>query len=262
MKHQEFAKILENKKIAPEHFRITLASPKIARESLPGQFIMIKVTDGTDPLLRRPISFHKIDRDKGTVDILFKVIGKGTRLLSEIEPGEDLDVIGPLGNGFKIDATKELAILVGGGAGVAPLLSLAKELKTKVKAVYALIGANNINSVLCEEELKALGAETVVSTDDGTYGIKGMVTEVLLDVIGSKLSPINSCIYACGPRPMVKELGSISAQYKISCQVSLEEWMACGTGACNGCIVKMKSGYKKVCSDGPIFNVGELVWQR
>ncbi len=262
MKHQEIAKILENTKAAPEHFRLKLAAPKISRESMPGQFIMIKCSDSTDPLLRRPISFNRIDRNKGTIDILFKVVGNGTRLLSEKEPGEDLDIIGPLGNGFTIDTSKELAILVGGGAGIAPLLSLAKDLIPKTKGRYALIGANNINSVICEEDFKSLGCETIVSTDDGTYGKKGLITGILLDIIGSKLSPVNSCIYACGPRPMIKELESISAQYKIPCQVSLEEWMACGIGACNGCTVKTKQGYKKVCSDGPVFNVGDLLWQR
>ena len=261
MKHQEIAKVLENNKVAPEHFRVKLAAPKISRESIPGQFIMIKCSDATDPLLRRPISLNKIDQTKGTIDILFRVIGKGTRLLSEIEPGEDLDIIGPLGNGFKIDATKEVAILVGGGAGIAPLLGLAKEISVKAKAKYALIGANNINAVLCEDDFQALGFETIVSTDDGTYGLKGRVTDMLMEIIGSKLSPVNSIIYACGPRPMVKELESISTQYKIPCQVSLEEWMACGFGACNGCTVKTKQGYKKVCSDGPIFNAEDILWR-
>ena len=262
MKHQEIAKVLENKKVAPEHYRISLAAPKISSVALPGQFVMVKIGDGSDPLLRRPLSFNRIDQTKGTIDILFKVVGKATRLLSELEPGEDLDIIGPLGNGFDLNIAKELAIVVGGGAGVAPLLSLAKELKNKAKAVYALIGANNINSVVCEEDFKALGIETTVSTDDGTYGIKGLISDVLLNVIGSKLSPVNSCIYACGPRPMVKALESISLQYKIPCQVSLEEWMACGIGACNGCIVKTKQGYKKVCSDGPVFNAEDILWQR
>jgi len=262
MKHQEIAKVLDNIKVAPEHFRITLAAPKISREAAPGQFVMIKCSDATDPLLRRPISFNKIDQAKGTIDVMFRVVGNGTRLMSEIEPGEDLNIIGPLGNGFKIDASKEVAILVGGGAGVAPLLSLAKDISLKTKARYALIGANNINSVLCEEDFKGLGFETIVSTDDGTYGRKGLVTDILLEIISSKLAPINTCIYACGPRPMIKELEEISSQYKIPCQVSLEEWMACGFGSCNGCTVKTKHGYKKVCSDGPIFNIGDIEWQR
>jgi dihydroorotate dehydrogenase electron transfer subunit len=262
MKHQEIAKVLDNIKVAPEHFRITLAAPKISREAAPGQFIMIKCCDSTDPLLRRPISFNRIDQAKGTVDVIIKVMGSGTRLLSEMEPGEDLDIIGPLGNGFKIDASREVAILVGGGAGISPLLSLAKDIAPKIKAKYALIGANNINSVICEEDFKGLGFETIVSTDDGTYGQKGLVTDILLDVISSKLSPIYTCMYACGPRPMIKQLDEISAEYKIPCQASLEEWMACGIGACNGCSIRTKQGYKKVCSDGPVFNVGELVWQR
>jgi dihydroorotate dehydrogenase electron transfer subunit len=262
MKHQEIAKVAANTKIAPEHFRITLAVPKISRESVPGQFIMVKCSDSSDPLLRRPLSLNRIDQAKGTIDVLFRVIGKGTRMLSEIEPGGDIDIIGPLGNGFMIDKSKDVAIIVGGGAGIAPMLALAEQLTKKVKAVYVLIGANNINSVLCEEDFKELGCEVVVSTDDGTYGKKGLVTQVLLDVIGSKLSPTNTIIYACGPRPMIRELESISSQYKIPCQVSLEEWMACGFGSCNGCTVNTKNGYKKVCSDGPIFDVRELLWQK
>lgn len=262
MKHQEIAKVAANTKIAPEHFRLTLAVPKISSESVPGQFIMVKCSDSADPLLRRPLSLNRIDQAKGTIDILFRVIGHGTRLLSELEPGEDLDIIGPLGNGFNIDTSKEVAVLVGGGAGIAPLLSLAKAIKTKVKAVYAMIGANSINSVLCDEDFKELGCEVVVSTDDGTYGKKGLITQVLLEVISSKLSPTNTYMYACGPRPMIKELQSISAQYKIPCQVSLEEWMACGFGSCNGCAVNTKSGYKKVCSDGPVLDVRELIWQK
>jgi len=261
MKYQEIAKVLENKKLAPEHFRITLIAPKIAREAQSGQFVMVRCCDGTDPLLRRPISFNRIDKQKGTIDFLFRVIGNGTRLLSEMEPGRDLDIIGPLGNGFEIDTTKEIAILVGGGAGIAPLLPLAAEIKPKMKGVYAFIGANNINQVLCEEDLKDLGCETIVTTDDGTYGKKGLVTDVMIDSISSKL-PIKTIIYACGPRPMIKQLESISMEYKVPCQASLEEWMACGVGACNGCTVNTKSGYKKVCSDGPVFDVKELVWQK
>lgn len=258
MKHQETAKVLENVKVAPEHFRLKLAAPKITRESLPGQFVMIKCSDGTDPLLRRPISFNRIDQKTGTIDILFRVIGNGTRLLSEIEPGGDLDIIGPLGNGFKIDPEKQVAVLIGGGAGIAPLLSLARDVKAKAK--YALIGANNINQVLCENEFKELGFEIAVTTDDGTYGKKGKVTDILLDIVGSDFSPLNTQIFGCGPRPMVKALENISIEYKVPCQVSLEEWMACGVGACVGCSVKTKSGYKKVCSDGPVFNAGELLW--
>jgi len=262
MKHQEFAKVLENKKIAPEHYRLTLISPKIAKEAVPGQFIMIKCSDGYDPLLRRPISLHDIDRSKNTIDILFRVIGKGTRMLSEIEPGEDLDIIGPLGNGFKIDTSKDIAVLIGGGVGIAPLLALAKDMKSKEKGIYALIGANNISQVLCEEEFKSLGCETLVTTDDGTFGKKGLITDILIDLLDSTVADKHVEIYACGPRPMVKALEDLTIEYKVPCQVSLEEWMACGIGTCNGCTVMTKNGYKKVCSDGPVFDIKELIWQK
>jgi len=261
MKHQETAKLLANTKIAPDHYRITLSASRISKEAIPGQFIMAKVGSGTDPLLRRPLSFNLIDREKGTIDILFKVVGKGTGMLSEMGPGMDLDIIGPLGNGFKLDTSKEVAVIVGGGVGIAPMLALANEAKKKIKAVYALIGANNINSVICEDDFRKIGCETIVATDDGTYGNKGLASELLLAVISSKLSPINTHIYACGPRPMIKALEDISSQFNVPCQVSLEEWMGCGFGACNGCTVNTKNGYKKVCSDGPVFDSKELLWQ-
>lgn len=262
MKHQEISKVLSNDKVAPEHFRITLAAPKISREALAGQFIMVKISNSTDPLLRRPISFHKIDPIKGTIDILFRVIGKGTRLLSEVTPGEDLDIIGPLGNGFTLDRTKDIALIIGGGAGIAPMLALAEVATRKDKSARVLIGANNINQVLCEDDFKLLGCDVIVATDDGTYGKKGLITNVLIEELGPKLSSANAVIYACGPRPMLKALEGISAQYKIPCQVSLEEWMACGIGACFGCTVSTKNGYRKVCSDGPVFDIKELIWQK
>ncbi len=260
MKHQEIAKVLANVKVAPEHYRLTLLSNKISRESLPGQFIMARCSDGTDPLLRRPISLNRIDTAKGTIDILFRVAGNGTRLLSEKDPGSDIDIIGPLGNGFKIDPNKQVAILVGGGAGIAPLLSVAKDLTRKTKANYALIGANSRDSVLLENDFKDLGFQTAVSTDDGSYGTKGTVVDILMSLVSSNFSPANAQIFACGPKPMIRALEDVAMEYKVPCQVSLEEWMACGVGSCFGCTVKTKQGYKKVCSDGPIFNAGDILW--
>jgi dihydroorotate dehydrogenase electron transfer subunit len=262
MKHLEIAKVLENIKLAPDHYRIRLISPKIAKEALPGQFLMVKCSNSFDPLLRRPISFNYIDRTKGTIDILFHVVGKGTRLLSEIEAGEDLNMIGPLGNGFKIRSDKDVAVIIGGGAGIAPLLALAYELKRKVKAVFALLGSKNINHVVLEEDFKQAGCETIVATDDGTYGRKGLITDVLTEILGSNIASMHASIYGCGPKPMLKALQSIAFEEKVPCQVSLEEWMACGFSACNGCTVNTKSGYKKVCSDGPVFNIEELIWQK
>jgi dihydroorotate dehydrogenase electron transfer subunit len=258
MKHQEITKVLDNVKVAPEHYKLTLSSQRISKESNPGQFVMVKCGTATDPLLRRPISLHNIDRTMGKIELLYRVVGKGTLMLSEKKPGEDVDIIGPLGNGFKIDLTKDVAIIIGGGAGIAPLYALAKNLISKVKAVYVLIGANNINAVLCEDDFKKLGCETVVTTDDGTYGKHGLVTDILLDIIDSKVVALHSHVYACGPRPMIKSLQSISHERMIPMQVSLEEWMACGIGACNGCTIETKKGLKKVCSDGPVFDIGDL----
>jgi dihydroorotate dehydrogenase electron transfer subunit len=256
MKLQITVKVIKNSSPSPEHVLLSLHCPKLAKISKPGQFIMIKCGASSDPLLRRPISLNCIDKQKGTIDILFRVIGKGTKFLSSLKKGAEIDVIGPLGNGFSIN-NKQTAVLIGGGAGIAPLLPIAKQLKGK--NVITLIGSNTKKAVLLEKAFKGLGCKTVVTTDDGTYAKKGRVTDALValiekDEIGSK-----SMIYACGPHPMINSVKELCKRTDIAGQVSLEEWMACGVGACNGCTVNTINGYKKVCSDGPIFDIKELL---
>lgn len=256
MKLQITAKVLKNTTPAPEHILLSLNCPKIAKISKPGQFIMIKCGTLTDPLLRRPISMNGIDKTKGTIDILFRVIGKGTKFLSELKGGDEIDIIGPLGNGFMV-SNKATAVLIGGGAGIAPLLPIAKQLKGK--NVIALIGSNTKKAVLLEKEFKKMGCKTFVTTDDGTYAKKGMVTEVLITLIEKDEIGSKSVLYACGPLPMIKSIKEICKKTGLAGQASLEEWMACGIGACNGCTVNTINGYKKVCSDGPIFDIKELL---
>ncbi len=259
MKYQETAKVLKAAKVAPEHFRITLKASKISKAAQPGQFVMIRCGTSTDPLLRRPISFNSIDRKNLSFDIMFKVIGKGTKFLANLKAGDSVDIIGPLGKGFEPDKSRPTAVIVGGGAGIAPLLALAQHLKGKAKKIYALIGANTKEAVLLKRDFAGLGCKTIVSTDDGSSGEKGMVSDVLIDLMSKELSAEKTQIFACGPRSMIKALKDISKRSKIAVQVSLEEWMACGVGACFGCTVKTRSGYQKVCSDGPVFNIEELV---
>ena len=263
---QLLAKILENKRIAPDFCRMKLESPYLARNAKPGQFVEVKCSCGTDVLLRRPLGVHKITRSG--IELLYEVVGKGTTRLSKKKAGDLLDVIGPLGNGFDLHNTqnaKRTTILVAGGVGVAPLMALAEELKVKP---LILIGAKKESHILCEKEFKDLGCEVRVATDDGSKGHKGMITDMLTSLRNTQYA-IRSTIYACGPTPMLKAVARIAEKNDIPCQVSLEERMACGVGVCLGCPVKIRTQnavrrtqyeYKMVCKDGPVFNAKEIKW--
>lgn len=221
---------------------------------------MIRCGTATDPLLRRPISFNRIDKKKGTFDILFRVLGKGTQYIASLEAGAEIDVIGPLGNGFDIFSLKKNVVLIGGGAGIAPLLALAESIRSKSENITAVIGANDKNGVLIKKELTSIGCKVFVSTDDGSMGMKGKATDALKKLVKDGQSLYTTQIFACGPRPMIKALQSLVKDLKVPAQASLEEWMACGVGACFGCTIKTTKGNKKVCSDGPVFNIEELKW--
>lgn len=220
----------------------------------PGQFLEIKISDGYEPLLRRPFSIHR--RRGKDIEIIYRIAGRGTEILSQRKVGEYLNVIGPLGNGFSI-LDSQPSILVAGGMGVAPLVFLAEKL-AKSKTLV-LLGAKTKRQILCEKEFRDLGCEVKVATDDGSRGFKGKVTDLLKHLLPTLSSQL-STIYACGPKLMLKEIALISKQYNIPAQVSLEEHMACGIGACLGCVVKTKDGFKRVCKEGPVFNADEIVW--
>ncbi|MBI5144915.1 MAG: dihydroorotate dehydrogenase electron transfer subunit [Candidatus Omnitrophica bacterium] len=242
-----------------------MLSARIASRALPGQFLEVKVGDSNEPLLRRPFSIYRLDGAK--VEILYEVLGKGTEILSQRKTGEYLDVIGPLGNGFNlIPNTYDLIpILVAGGMGVAPLLFLAEKLvetkhQTPNTKYLTLIGAKTKKQILCAEEFKKLGCVVKIATDDGSEGFKGKVTDLLRIVLRTTHSAQRKTLYACGPRPMLKEISRLSTKYNIPAQISLEEHMACGIGACLGCVVKTQQGYKRVCKEGPVFNADEIIW--
>lgn len=255
---QLMAKIVENKKVAPDFYRMRVESAYLAKNTKPGQFLEVKCSDSAEPLLRRPFSAHRIL--KSSVEILYEVVGKGTQLLSKKKAQDNIDLIGPLGNGFKPFPGKKHAVLVAGGVGVAPLLALAGRISVKKPGSHVIIGAKNKAGLLCEKEFKDLGCFVMVSTEDGSKGHKGYATEILkhlLKTIGCQTSGI----YACGPHPMLKAAAHISSLMDVPCQVSLEEKMACGIGVCLGCPVKIKeSGYKMVCKDGPVFDAKEIAW--
>ncbi len=232
----------------------------MAAAAKPGQFINAKINDSFEPLLRRPFGIHKVNGVK--ISIMYKVIGKGTRLLSMKKPGEGLDIIGPLGRGFDLSrqAIKgRSAILVAGGMGVAPLLFLAAKLKKLKIKTLVLLGASDRENICCEPDFKNLGCRVKISTDDGSKGFEGYVS-ALLEKELSAVSRQPLTVYACGPHPMLKEVARICREKNIPAGVSLEEHMSCGFGACLGCAVNTKEGYKRVCKEGPVFDAREIVW--
>ncbi|MBC8473786.1 MAG: dihydroorotate dehydrogenase electron transfer subunit [Candidatus Omnitrophica bacterium] len=266
------AKILSNKEIAPGYFRMALDAPYIARHAKPGQFVQVRCSEGLEPLLRRPFSIHRIP----SIEILYEVVGRATGILSEKHAGEFVDVLGPLGNGFTLPRNTEYGIrntvLIAGGIGIAPLVFLAEKLAKKRIKTTVLMGAKTKKQILCEKDLKKIGTEVHIATDDGSHGCKGFVSELFQKVLRAtnneqrpKGVPSEvegrTTIYACGPTPMLKCIADICKKQKLECLVSLEEMMACGIGACLGCAVKVKDGgYKLACKDGPVFNADEIIW--
>jgi dihydroorotate dehydrogenase electron transfer subunit len=268
MSTQEISRIIDNRKVTENYYLLTLASKYIATNAEPGQFVMVRVTNEFQPLLRRPISIHNCDTKKEIIELLFDVVGEGTQLLAEKAVNEELDILGPLGKGFVMPAgnaggspATKMAILVGGGIGIAPLLFLAKELKGKVPAVYVIIGARTKTHLLDPKDFTDTGAQVLTCTDNGSAGKKGLAPEFIPPILEeAKELTRQSIIYACGPRPMLKMCAEIAQPYNVPCQVSMEERMACGVGACMGCVIKTRAGYKKVCDDGPVFGAENVVW--
>jgi len=259
------AKILAQTRIKDNYWYCELDAAQAAKNALPGQFINIRVSDNFDPFLRRPLSIHGANGAR--IKILYEVVGKATEILAQKRKGELLDIIGPLGKGF--DFRKEGSggrkpILVDGGMGVAPLVFLAEKLagaksqKPKAKTLV-LIGARTKEGLLCLKDFKKLGCAVKITTDDGSAGFKGRVSGLLKNLL-STLQPAACSIYACGPQPMLKAVADIANGSRISAQLSLEEHMSCGIGACLGCVVKTQDGLKRVCKEGPVFLAKDLIW--
>ncbi len=211
-----------------------------------GQFINIQI-DGM--YLRRPISV--CDCEDGVITIIYKVVGKGTEAMARMEIGKELDVLTDLGNGYDLSKAGDCPLLIGGGVGVPPLYLLAKKLIKEGKKVSVILGFNTKDEVFYEEEFKALGADVKVTTVDGSYGIKGFVTDAMSQ-------SEYSYFYTCGPEPMLK---AIYKNTKTSGQMSFEERMGCGFGACMGCSCKTVTGYKRICKDGPVLEKEEILWE-
>lgn len=250
MRHIQRAPIYSKKWIAKDTVELKIHSENIAHEAHPGQFLHIHVQGHT---LRRPISIAHIDRELDLITILFKELGSGTKTLAALEAGEEVNMLGPLGNGFPLEQTKgSTALLIGGGIGVPPLYALGHALVEKGINVISVLGYQTKEHVFYEEQFQQLG-ETIIVTDDGSYGEKGLVTD--------GLSLVNTVdhFYTCGPKPMIKAV--VDAMGGTPGYISLEERMGCGLGACFACVVPTEDdkGYKKICQDGPVFSAKEVV---
>src|SRR3954466_9248379 len=258
MIQKELCKILSQNEIASDIYELTINGQLVTQITSPGQFVHIKVSNGLDPLLRRPISISSYNFEQKSLTMIYRKDGRGTSMLAELRPGMFVDILGPLGNGFPVDEVSigDTALLVGGGIGVPPLYELSKQLKAKGVNVVHVLGFQTASAVFYEKEFLEYG-DTYIATADGTYGTKGFVTDVILQ---EGLS--FDCLYSCGPTPMLRALEQRYPDQKVF--LSLEERMGCGIGACFACVCKTANEadgatYKKVCCDGPVFRAGEVL---
>jgi len=251
------ASVIENRQIKKDHYLLTLHSSEKFKQPEPGNFFMLSVDSGLDPLLKRPFSIHR--RTGSDFQILYRVVGRGTGLLSRRKPGELLDVTGPLGNKFPIAKTQDKIIFIAGGLGIAPIFSLAEKLIKKKPLLF--YGARTNAELLCIDELRTLGIEPVIATDDGSSGRKGNIVNVLRNFLTRNPSLTRYSLYACGPKPMLMALSQLAVKYDLKGYMALEQNMACGLGTCLGCVVNTKKGYKRVCKEGPVFSIKEIIWE-
>lgn len=249
-------KVTENIRLHANYVLLKLTQSAPLPEMLPGQFAEIRVDNSPSTFLRRPISINYVDREKNEVWFLVQLVGDGTRKLATLEKGDLLNVVLPLGNGFSMPQTpEEKVLLVGGGVGTAPMLYLGESLLKRGCKPSFLLGARSKNDLLQLEQFTSLG-EVYVTTEDGSMGEKGYVTmhSVLKD---HKFD----MIYTCGPKPMIVAVAKYAKESDTECEVSLENTMACGVGACLCCVEKTDEGHVCVCKEGPVFNIKKLLWQ-
>lgn len=243
-------KLVKADKLTTDVYDFTLDCPELAAKAVPGQFAQIRLPGHT---LRRPISICGIDRERGNLRFVFQIRGQGTAELAEFREGSKIEILAPLGNGFRIDPDKR-TLLVGGGIGVPPLLGCAAKLKENA---VAALGFRDRAAVILEQDFKALGAKTLIATDDGSYGFHGLVTAL------AEREEFEM-VFACGPAPMLKAVRALAEQRNVPCFLSLEERMACGIGACLGCAAPLldENGnqyFGHVCKDGPVFDSRRVV---
>ncbi|MGL5938223.1 MAG: dihydroorotate dehydrogenase electron transfer subunit [Phocaeicola sp.] len=247
--------VTQNIKLHDNYVLLKMTHEQALPAMVPGQFAEIRVDGSPTTFLRRPISINYVDKSSNEVWFLVQLIGDGTRKLSELSPNDLVNVILPLGNGFTLPEGNASPLLVGGGVGTAPMLMLGAEIKAKGITPTFLLGARSAADLLQLEEFRVLG-ELYVTTEDGSMGEKGYVTQ------HSVLNKMKfDTIYTCGPKPMMMAVAAYAKANEIACEVSLENTMACGIGACLCCAEKTQKGHLCVCTEGPVFNTTQLLWQ-
>ncbi len=282
---QVTSKIVSNKRMTGNCWRVVLDAPQIASEVKPGQFLHVKMGGEGGPLFRRPFSVFRrvpLKGDSLGIEIVYRVIGAGTREMTGLRPGETLDILGPLGHGFELDRSKSVQVVVAGGTGAACLFLLSEEISKAGLPLKILLGAETKASILLKKEYAGLKREVMVSTDDGTFGFHGFVTQMLDQALDAGKISRDCVIYSSGPEPMLKALASVCKTNHIPAQVSVERHMMCGIGACLACVCKVNPdhlsrkrdfssshiqsvsgkefGYALVCKDGPVFDIDEVIF--
>lgn len=256
------AHVVSIEELAGHYYHLLLKEPHLAVQSQPGQFLYIRIGEGLTPFLRRPFSVAGAFPREGTVQIIFRLAGEGTAILGRIKKDAALNCMGPLGKGFRTASSHLPAVLLAGGAGVAPLLFLAQVLAAQKRKVILFYGAVSGAELLPLQKLLPQETEVHLATEDGSRGYHGRVTALFTTALQRGLLPAE--IFACGPRPMLQVLALKNKDWKLPLQFSLEERMACGLGACQGCVVKIRLGgesmYSPVCHDGPVFDAQEVEW--
>ena len=266
MKEIHDFRVLERRQLGSRYFSLLLEHGGQMQPVAPGQFVEVLVEGSRDVMLRRPISVHDVDEERGTMTLLVQIVGNGTRKLAELQAGDKLNMVYPLGHGFSVDiplsqpqaaasspnlGEQLKVLLVGGGAGIAPLLHLSKVLKAKGVDCTILLGGRTAELIPVRDEFEPYG-RLCIATDDGSMGHKGLVVE------HPAFSESYDIIYTCGPTPMMKAVARSAAQRGIRCEVSLENMMACGVGACLCCVTDTDEGHRCVCKDGPVFDIATM----
>jgi dihydroorotate dehydrogenase electron transfer subunit len=254
------ATILSHKPVGRGYYRLVLKAPEAAVAAVPGQFVMLRVTENLDPLLARPFGIASLP-SKSSIEILYRVAGRGTALLTRAETGGTLSLLGPLGNGFPMPDKTVTPVLVTGGSGFPPLHFMVLRTNGRAKVFIGARDKECLPPVSVVKSLRDHAQSVTIATEDGTAGRRGMSTDILNTFLIKEERKTHFVLYACGPHAMLAAVSRIAAEHSITCYVSTEERMACGFGACMGCSVPMKAGgYKRACKEGPVFDSKEVKW--
>lgn len=256
---EQSVQIVTNDRVADQYFRLVLRAPEIAPQVQPGQFAHVRMLPLKEALLRRPFSIFQVEGD--TFSILYKRVGKGTDVLARMVPGDPLSVIGPLGHGFTLPSPAgEIPLLVAGGYGMAAMYLLAK--RSAQKGVVFVGGRRKVD-ILCVDDFRVLGWEVRITTDDGSLGDKGLVTQPLRSEL--ERAAAGRRLYACGPTPMLRAVGRLAEEFRLPAELSMDEHMCCGVGVCLACVIRVRSGdsweYQRSCTEGPVFDARQIVWE-